>query len=185
MRAPHNNDKKKLVDANLRALSTSCAPSLRLILLPAPCPNMKPKALIIAIRANTTPVAPLTLVPSWLTKKVSAILYTLVTSILTVVGSPSCSTSLLTGVFVILSYCICALSVFIICIPLYISVGNRIKGPPVIYFIIGRPFEKRFLHYSVKKSLLCFYIVAIMFNFRPGRLLRKDLQGFPVPEAGI
>jgi hypothetical protein len=64
-------------------------------------------------------------------------------------------------------------------------VGNRIKGPPVIYFIIGRPFEKRFLHYSVKKSLLCFYIVAIMFNFRPGRLLRKDLQGFPVPEAGI
>ena len=81
MRAPHNNDKKKLVDANLRALSTSCAPSLRLILLPAPCPNMKPKALIIAIRANTTPVAPLTLVPSWLTKKVSAILYTLVTSI--------------------------------------------------------------------------------------------------------
>ena len=63
MRAPHNNDKKKLVDANLRALSTSCAPSLRLILLPAPCPNMKPKALIIAIRANTTPVAPLTLVP--------------------------------------------------------------------------------------------------------------------------
>lgn len=35
MRAPHNNDKKKLVDANLRALSTSCAPSLRLILLPA------------------------------------------------------------------------------------------------------------------------------------------------------
>ena len=87
MRAPHNNDKKKLVDANLRALSTSCAPSLRLILLPAPCPNMKPKALIIAIRANTTPVAPLTLVPSWLTKKVSAILYTLVTSILTVVGS--------------------------------------------------------------------------------------------------
>ena len=49
-------------------------------------------------QANTTPVAPLTLVPSWLTKKVSAILYTLVTSILTVVGSPSCSTSLLTGV---------------------------------------------------------------------------------------
>ena len=141
MRAPHNNDKKKLVDANLRALSTSCAPSLRLILLPAPCPNMKPKALIIAIRANTTPVAPLTLVPSWLTKKVSAILYTLVTSILTVVGSPSCSTSLLTGVFVILSYCICALSVFIICKPLYISVGIRIKVQPVMYIIIDMTFE--------------------------------------------
>ena len=156
MRAPHNNDKKKLVDANLRALSTSCAPSLRLILLPAPCPNMKPKALIIAIRANTTPVAPLTLVPSWLTKKVSAILYTLVTSILTVVGSPSCSTSLLTGVFVFLSYCICALSVFIICIPLYISVGNRIKGPPVIYFIIERPFEKRFYTVQLKKVYFVF-----------------------------
>lgn len=156
MRVPHNKDKKKLVDANLRALFISCAPSLRLILLPAPCPNMNPKALIIAIKAKTTPVAPLTLVPSWLTKKVSAILYTLVTSILTVVGSPSCSTSLLMGVFVILSYCICALSVFIICIPLYISVGNRIKGPPVIYFIIERPFEKRFYTVQLKKVYFVF-----------------------------
>ena len=30
------------------------------------------------------------------------------------------------------------------------------KGPPVIYFIIGRPFEKRFLHYSVKKVYFVF-----------------------------
>jgi hypothetical protein len=73
-----------------------------------------------------------------------------------VVGSPSCSTSLLTGVFVILSYCICALSVFIICIPLYISVGNRIKGPPVIYFIIERPFEKRFYTVQLKKVYFVF-----------------------------
>ena len=60
------------------------------------------------------------------------------------------------GVFVILSYCICALSVFIICIPLYISVGNRIKGPPVIYFIIERPFEKRFYTVQLKKVYFVF-----------------------------
>ena len=55
-----------------------------------------------------------------------------------------------------LSYCICALSVFIICIPLYISVGNRIKGPPVIYFIIERPFEKRFYTVQLKKVYFVF-----------------------------
>ena len=74
MQPPASSDKKKLVEANTRALSTSCPPSLRLMLLPAPCPNINPNALMIAISANTTPVAPLTLVPSWLTKKVSAML---------------------------------------------------------------------------------------------------------------
>jgi len=74
MQPPAKNAKKKLVEANTRALSTSCAPNFRLILLPAPCPNMNPNALITAINANTTPVALLTLVPSWLTNRVSAIL---------------------------------------------------------------------------------------------------------------
>ena len=74
MTDPASNDRKKLVEANTRALSTSWAPSFRLILLPAPCRNINPKALMMAISANTTPVAPLTLVPSWLTKKVSAML---------------------------------------------------------------------------------------------------------------
>ena len=46
---------KKLVDANMRALSTSWAPSFRLILLPAPCPNIKPKALMIAIKSEHNP----------------------------------------------------------------------------------------------------------------------------------
>jgi molybdate transport system ATP-binding protein len=59
---------KKLLDAKRPALSTSLAPSFLLMLLPAPCPYMKPKACKTAMRVNTMPVAPLALAPSWLTK---------------------------------------------------------------------------------------------------------------------
>ena len=43
-------------------------------MLPPPCPNVKPKAWIIAIKPNTMPTAPLALVPSLPTKAVSTIL---------------------------------------------------------------------------------------------------------------
>ena len=117
IKLPHKSERKKLVEAKILALSTSLPPSFLLILLPAPWPSINPKAWIIAIRANTTPVAPLALVPRRLTKKVSAILYTFVTSILIVVGSPNVKTSWWTGVFVILSNCSWALSPFSTCFP--------------------------------------------------------------------
>ena len=62
------------VDANLLALSRSLFPSFLDMILPAPCPNINPKACRMAIRLNTTPTAPLALVPKRLTKYVSAVL---------------------------------------------------------------------------------------------------------------
>ena len=58
------------------------------------------------IRPKTTPVAPLALVPSPLTKYVSAMLYTLVTSMLMMVGTARAKTSLQTGVAAIRLYCL-------------------------------------------------------------------------------
>ena len=71
---PVRIDRKKLVDANLLALSRSLFPSFLDMILPAPCPNINPKACRMAIRLNTTPTAPLALVPKRLTKYVSAVL---------------------------------------------------------------------------------------------------------------
>ena len=56
------------------ALSSSFAPRCRDTIVPEPIPSVKPTAWIIAIRENTIPTAPTALVPSWDTKKVSAIL---------------------------------------------------------------------------------------------------------------
>ena len=66
---------------------------------------MKPNACNIAIRPNTTPVAPLAEVPSVPTKYVSAMLYILVTSMEMIVGMPREMISFATGVSVILIYC--------------------------------------------------------------------------------
>ncbi len=60
---PDASAQTKLVEAKRDALSTSLAPSLREIILPAPCPNINPKAWIIAISPNTIPTAPDALVP--------------------------------------------------------------------------------------------------------------------------
>ena len=66
--APIKRARKKPVEANRVALSTSCWPRRREMLLPAPWPNIKPKAWKIAIRLKTTPMAPEALLPSWPTK---------------------------------------------------------------------------------------------------------------------
>ena len=62
-----------------------------------PCPNMKPNAWMTAMKPNTTPTAPLALVPRLLTKAVSTRLYTLVIIIETMAGMASFNTSLDTG----------------------------------------------------------------------------------------
>ncbi len=56
---PAAKDKNTLVDVNTFARSIFFAPSRRLILLPAPWPNINPNACNTAINAKTIPVAPL------------------------------------------------------------------------------------------------------------------------------
>ena len=70
--APAPTAVKKLVEAKREAAGASPLPSLRLMMLPAPCPSIKPMAWMTAIRLDTTPTAPDALVEIWPTKKVSA-----------------------------------------------------------------------------------------------------------------
>ena len=56
------------------AVSVSRAPSMRAMMLPAPCPNMKPTAWMMLMYPKMTPTAPLWLVPSLPTKAVSTML---------------------------------------------------------------------------------------------------------------
>ena len=74
MQSPRSRAVKKAVEATRSASSFFSCPSRREMLLPEPMPRVKPTAWMIAIRENTTPTAPVALVPSWLTKKVSAML---------------------------------------------------------------------------------------------------------------
>ncbi len=103
---PQINDAANPSDAWQDALFTSFCASLREIMLPEPCPNINPKACMTAMNPNTTPTAPLALVPSRPTKAVSARLYIFVTSIDIIVGTESVSISFCTGVPVIFSYCV-------------------------------------------------------------------------------
>lgn len=88
-------------------------------------PKVNPMACIINIRDAITPTAPEALVPMRLTKKVSAILYTAVTSILIMVGTASLGISLETGVSIIILYlcswvmgCLMVLFLFsVLCLP--------------------------------------------------------------------
>ena len=69
---PNTRAVKKLVDANRVAAVVSRLPRLRLMMVPAPWPSIKPSAWMMAIRLETTPTAPDALVEIWPTKKVSA-----------------------------------------------------------------------------------------------------------------
>ena len=74
MSSPAPKEQKKLVVAKREALSTSWAPRRRLMMDPAPWPNMKPKAWMMAMRPNTMPTAPEALMPTRPTNQVSAML---------------------------------------------------------------------------------------------------------------
>ena len=71
---PPAMEEKKATDAMEWASSLLPAPRLRDTRLPAPIPKVNPTAWMMAIREKTMPTAPLALVPSWDTKKVSAML---------------------------------------------------------------------------------------------------------------
>ena len=71
---PAARARKKPEEAASSARWISRAPRWRATVLPAPMPIMKPMAWIMAMRLNTTPTAPAADVPSWDTKKVSAML---------------------------------------------------------------------------------------------------------------
>ena len=58
----------------VRASSVLPAPRARLTLVPLPMPMVKEMAWIMAMAEKITPTAPEAEVPSWLTKKVSAML---------------------------------------------------------------------------------------------------------------
>ena len=73
-------------------------------MLPEPIPTVNPTAWITAIAENTTPTAAPALVPIRATKKVSAMLYSEETSILTTVGTARRVISRGTGVCVIVWY---------------------------------------------------------------------------------
>ena len=70
-RTPTPIAQKKPVEAVVVASDTSRLPSSRDMMLPEPCPNIKPTACMIAMNPNTTPTAPLALVPSCPTNAVS------------------------------------------------------------------------------------------------------------------
>ena len=74
MTIPQKSARKKPVEASTLAVSSSCIPNFREIILPQPCPNINPNACKIAINPNTIPTAPLALLPNVPTKAVSAIL---------------------------------------------------------------------------------------------------------------
>ena len=63
------------------------------MVLPDPIPRVNPTAWIKAMRENTIPTAAVALVPNFPTKKVSAMLYMAVTSILMIVGMARETTS--------------------------------------------------------------------------------------------
>ena len=73
-RTPKPRAKKNAVEVVTQASSLRFWPSSRETMLPAPWPNMKPKAWMMDMKAKTMPTAPLALVPSWPTKAVSAML---------------------------------------------------------------------------------------------------------------
>ena len=93
--------RKKPLEAYILASSSSFAPRRLEERLPAPIPIVKPIAWITAMIENTMPTAPAAEVPSCATKKVSAMLYMLETSMETIVGTASFKTSRRTGVSVI------------------------------------------------------------------------------------
>ena len=103
---PDTKARKKEVDAYVLAVPTSWAPSFLEIKLAAPVPKVKPIAWNKAIMEKTIPTAALALVPSLETKKVSAVLYIAVTSMLIIVGTASLATSPGIGMVVILRCCV-------------------------------------------------------------------------------
>ena len=106
-RRPKKKLKKNPVLVTRCASFWSLAPKNLDIRLEAPVPTKKPSAFNIIGIENTTPTAPVALVPSLPTKNVSARLYTLLISIVTMLGSASDRINPNTGAVVIFSYWSC------------------------------------------------------------------------------